>query len=295
MPSDPAFSAEFNKQSQDLKRKKGELEKISQVITKKAELLKAENQEKQRLHNLKVQRRKLDVKLKLGDSWDMARRMFGLPQKSTINDKDFFQLLDSYRTANPENSTYMEALRLEITRIVAGFDQLLDEMVILIYCQQEGSFKVSLILFENRTLLELWILINKVSKSSNLKELLRDHLREFAVRAIPQVISLPYSVKFFRSTSLQTCNLDKESLKNYPSKHLVWIENMLRTIGFATRERVDAADMLQAYCMKNIKRYEQMKNRLKSVRAQPVRPSSGFSERDRLYYRDLFLAMKLQQ
>ena len=295
VPSDPTFFAEFNKQSQDLKRKKGELEKISQVITKKDELLKAENQEKQRLHNLKVQRRKLDVRLKLGDSWDMARRMFGLPQKSTNNDKDFFQLLDSYRTANPDNSTYMEALRLEITRIVAGFDQLLDEMVIFIYYQHEGSFKVSLNLFENRTLSELWILINKVSRSSNLNELLRDHLREFSVRASPQVISLPYSVKFFRSTSLQTCNLDQESLKNYPAKHLVWIENMLRTTGFATRERVDAADMLQAYCMKNIKRYEQMKNRLKSVRAQPVRPSSGFSERDRLYDRDLFLAMKLQQ
>ena len=138
VPSDPAFTAEFNKQSHDLKRKKGELEKISQVITKKVELLKVENQEKQRLHNLKVQRRKLDVILKLGDSWDMGRRMFGLPQKSTNNDKDFFQLLDSYRTANSDNSTYMEALRLEITRIVAGFDQLLDEMVIFIYCQQEG-------------------------------------------------------------------------------------------------------------------------------------------------------------
>ena len=68
VPSDPAITAEFNKQQQDLKRKKGELEKISQVITKKAELLKTENQEKQRLHNLKVQRRKLDVRLKLGDS-----------------------------------------------------------------------------------------------------------------------------------------------------------------------------------------------------------------------------------
>ena len=295
VPSAPAFTAEFNKQQQDLKRKKGELEKISQVITKKAELLKTENQEKQRLHNLKVQRRKLDVRLKLGDSWDMARRMFGLPQKSTNNDKDFFQLLDSYKTANPDNSTYMEALRLEISRIVVGFDQLLDEMVIFIYRQQEGSFKVSLNHFENRTLSELWILINKVRRSSNLNELLRDHLREFAVRASPQVISLPYSVKFFRNTSLQTCNLDLESLKDYLSKHLVWIENMLRTTGFATRERVDAADMIQAYCMKNIKRYEQMKNRMKSVRAQPVRPSSEFSERDRLYDRDLFLAKNLQQ
>ena len=117
-------------------------------------MLKAENEEKQRLHNLKVQRRKLDVRLKLGDSWDMARRMFGLPQKSTNNDKDFLQLLDSYKIANPDNSLYMEALRLEITRIVAGFDQVLDEMVIFIYCQQEGSFKVSLNLFENRTLSE---------------------------------------------------------------------------------------------------------------------------------------------
>ena len=295
VPSDPAFTEEFKKQQQDLKRKEGELEKISQVISKKAELLKAENEEKQRLHNLKVQRRKLDVRLKLGDSWDMARRMFGLPQKSTNNDKDFLQLLDSYKTANPDNSLYMEALRLEITRIVAGFDQVLDEMVIFVYCQQEGSFKVSLNLFENRTLSELWILINKVSRSTNLNELLRDHLREFAVKASPQVISLPYSVKFFRSSSLQTCNLDPVSLKDYPARHLVWIENMLRTTGFATRERVDAADMIQAYCVKNIKRYEQMKNRLKSVRAQPIRPTSGFSERDRLYDQDLFLAMKLQR
>ena len=131
--------------------------------------------------------------------------------------------------------------------------------------------------------------------SSNLNELLRDHLREFSVKDTPQVISLPYSVKFFRSSSLQTCNLDPVSLKDYPFRHLVWIENMLRTTGFAIRERVDAANMIQAYCVKNIKRYEQMKNMLKSVRAQPVRPTSGFSERDSVYDQDLLLAMKLQR
>ena len=68
VPSDPAFTKEFKKQQQDLKRKEGELEKISQVISKKAQLFKAENEEKQRLHNLKVQRRKLHVRLKLGDN-----------------------------------------------------------------------------------------------------------------------------------------------------------------------------------------------------------------------------------
>ena len=257
-----------------MKRKKGELEKISQVISKKAELVKAENEEKQRLNNLKVQRRKLYVRLKLGDSWDMASRMFRLPQKSSNNDRYFLQLLGSYKIANPDNSLYMEVLRLEITRIFAGFDKVLDEMVIFVHCQQEGSFKVSLNLFENRKLYELWILLNKISRSTNLNELLRDHLRGFVVKASPQFISLPYSVKFFRSSSLQTCNLDPVSLKDYPAKHLVLIEKMLQTNGFATKQRVDVADMIQAYCMKIIKRYEQMKNRLKSVRAQPVRPTS---------------------
>ena len=78
--------------------------KISQVIMKRNEMLKDENEEKQRLQNLKIQRRRLDVRLKLGDSWDNARRMFGLSQKSTNNDRDFLHLLDSYKTANPDNS-----------------------------------------------------------------------------------------------------------------------------------------------------------------------------------------------
>ena len=247
----------FKKQLLDLRRKEDELEKISQVILKKAELLKIENEEKKHLHNLRIQRRRLDVRLKLGDSWDKARRIFGLPQNSTNNDRDFLHLLDSYRTANPDNSLYIESLRLEITRIVVGFDQVLDEIVIFVYCWQEGSFKVSLNLFENRTLSELWILINKVSMSSNLNELLRDHLKEFSIKASPQVISLPYSLKFFRSNSLQTCNLDLVSLKDYPAKNLVWIENMLRTTGFASKEIVVVADMIQAYCVENIKRYDQ--------------------------------------
>ena len=127
LPSDPKFNEEFKKQQLDLRRKEDELEKISQVISKKVELLKSENEEKQRLHNLKIQQRRLDVRLKLGDSWDKVRRMFGLPQKSTNNDRDFLRLLDNYKTANPDNSLYMEALRLEITRIIDGFDQVLDE------------------------------------------------------------------------------------------------------------------------------------------------------------------------
>ena len=208
--------------------------RYTKVISKKADLLKLENQEKQRLHNLRVERRRLDVRLKLGDKWDEARRVFGLPQKSTNNDKDFLHLLDNYRKANPDNFIYMEALRLEITRVVAGFEKVLNELAIFVYYQQEGSFKVSLNLLENRSLTELWILINKVCRTSELNEFLRD--KEFDVRASPQVILLPLSVKFFRSNSIQTCYLDSDTIKDYSTKHLVWMEHMLRTTGFASKE-----------------------------------------------------------
>ena len=53
--------------------------------------------------------------------------------------------------------------------------------------------------------------------------------------------------------------------------------------------------MIQAYRVENIKRYDQMKNKLKSVRAQPVRPISGLFERDRVFDEDMILAMKLSR
>ena len=74
------------------------------------------------------------------------------------------------------------------SRIVAGFDKVRDEIAIYIYCQHEGSYKVSLNFFANMTLSELWILINKVCKSSELNELLRDHIKEFDVKVSPHVI-----------------------------------------------------------------------------------------------------------
>ena len=58
---------------------------------------------------------------------------------------------------------------------------------------------------------------------------------------------------------------------------------MMKTTGFASKERVVVADMIQAYCVENIKRYDHMKNKLKLVRAQLVRPVSGLSERDRVF------------
>lgn len=100
---------------------------------------------------------------------------------------------------------------------------------IIIYCQAEGSFKVSPYFFENRTLSEFCILLNKVCRTSELNEVLCDKLKKFASRASPQVINMSYQVKFFKSSTIQSCNLDPKSLSEYPAKHLVWMENHLRT------------------------------------------------------------------
>ena len=182
-------------------------------------------------------------------------------------------------------------MRAKISRIISGFDRVRDEMDIILYCRNEGSYKVSLHCFENRTLSELWVFINKICRTSELNELLYECLKEFALNASPQITSVPYEVKLFKNGAFQTCALDEVKMKDYPAKHLVWVENLLRTSGFATQEKTAVADFIQAYCERNIKRYTQMKNKLKKPRAQPVRPPIELSERDRIYDKELLEAL----
>ena len=77
--------------------------------------------------------------------------------------RKFLQLLNRLETANPNYDMYMNAIKVEISSITAGFDRLLNKMSIFVYCQSEGSFKVTLHLFENRSLSEIWELLKKVS------------------------------------------------------------------------------------------------------------------------------------
>ncbi|KAK1360803.1 hypothetical protein POM88_045277 [Heracleum sosnowskyi] len=288
---DPAFEAELLRQKADLKRREDENAKVSDIITKHLVIQKAEHQENQRLHDLKVKDRKLYVRLKLGEEWDRAREMFSHPTGSD-NDGRFFSMLERYRKVNPDNTIYMKALHAEISRITTGFDRVREELKIYIYTHNEGTFIVSLNLLEGRTLSELWVFMTKVKRSSPLCELLHDQLRDFAMKASPQVVDVPYEVKFYKGRALQTCAVDPISLKDYPAKHLVYMENMLRTTGFATQEKTEVADLIQDYCIANIKRYHQMKNRLKKVTAQPVRPSGITSESDRILDKDLLDALE---
>lgn len=54
---------------------------------------------------------------------------------------------------------------------------------------------------------------------------------------------------------------------------MVWMEKMLRTTGFYTEDKLEAADLIQSYSMDNIPRYTHLMNRLKKSKGQPVRPA----------------------
>ncbi|KAL8121917.1 hypothetical protein AgCh_018593 [Apium graveolens] len=284
---DPVFEKEFQQQQLELKRKEAELKKVSQIIDMRKNIERTETLEKQRLHDIKAKERRRDVRLKIGEKWDEARRVLDMLQLSRNNDRQFLHLLDKLEISNPNNDVYMNAIKTEVSRITAAFDRSLNEMSIFVYCQSEGSFKVSLHLFENHSLSEIWVLLNKVKRSSELNEVLRERLKEFASRASPQVVNNPHQVRFFKSDCLQICQLDSQSLKDYSAKHLVWMEHHLRTAGYSSMLKTQAADLIQAYYEKNIKKYNQFKNKLKSVGVQPVRPAIFTSEKDRVFDKEL--------
>lgn len=83
-----------------------------------------------------------------------------------------------------------------------------------------------------------------------------------------------------KGDTLQSCNLDPKSLTLHTASHLVQIEHMLRTTGFATPDKLGAADVIQDYCTENVQRYTQMKNKLKPLKAQPNKPVINPTERE---------------
>ena len=50
-----------------------------------------------------------------------------------------------------------------------------------------------------------------------------------------------------------------------------------------------AADDIKAYCEENVRRYTQMKNKLRATSHQPILPSGLATERERVYDKDLLI------
>ncbi|KAK1364988.1 hypothetical protein POM88_040549 [Heracleum sosnowskyi] len=160
---DPLFEKELKKQQAELRRKEAENAKVSDIISQRLKIQKAEHEDKQRLHGIHVKERRLDVRMNQGVKWDKAREMFDIPQRGTNSDATFLKLLEKIRTVNPDNSLYMKALKEDILRITSAFDQVRQELFIYVSSALEGSFTVSLELLQRRSLSELWILMSNVT------------------------------------------------------------------------------------------------------------------------------------
>ena len=117
---------------------------------------------------------------------------------------------------------------------------LLDKWELIIYTRRNGTFRLSVDFIKSFTVTELWVLRNKVKRSSNLNELLRDKLMEHAEFNSPQIIKKPYCLKFINDDVINTLYLNDESFPKYHVNHLILASTLLRTKGFASEEKADA-------------------------------------------------------
>ena len=115
-----------------------------------------EQLQKQRLHELSIAEKRLDIRMKMGADWDKAREMFNSPWKSPNQDCAFLSYLSGMHTANPEDVLFMKDLGIDLRRIFVSFEPRGKEPYIYLYTKSGGSFNVSLDLLERRTLRELW-------------------------------------------------------------------------------------------------------------------------------------------
>lgn len=168
----------------------------------------------------------------------------------------------------------MKAIHEEIDYITVVVDHLLENWHILVYTQRHGSFRISLEYFRRRSLSVLWVLLNKVKNSSEVNELLRDKFRKFANHASPQIIREANEVRFLSDKHYRILRLDEEFLQKYPVKIMIEVETMLRTKGFKSQAKTDAADKIRNYCLKkNIRSYIRKMPKIDSSQPSDLQPA----------------------
>ena len=212
--------------------------------------------EKQKLWDAKCKEKREDISRKVGERWDIARQIFSGPQREPYNDGKFKSFIYDLREANPNEDMFLRALALELEYITIGVKNLLNEWEIIISTQRNGTFRVSVELFKFLSLTEIWVIRNKIRRSSNLNELLRDRLMDCAIHNSPQVVRNPYCVKFIHESKFGTFYLDYKHLLKYDVNQMVLVSTILRTKGFATKAKADADTEIVNYCTRrNIQQY----------------------------------------
>ncbi|KAL1826524.1 hypothetical protein ACET3Z_004936 [Daucus carota] len=211
----------------------------------------------------------LDIKHKVGKSWDIARRIINGPQREPFDDMKLMSLIYDLREANPDEDLFMHALSLELWYITVAVRNLLDEWELIIYTRRNGTFRLSVEFLKSFTVTELWVLRNKVKRSSNLNELLRDKLMEHVEFNSPQIVKNPYCLKFINDDVINTMYLNDEAFPKYPVNQLILASTLLQTKGFASKEKAVADSVISDYCLQNAN--EKKKRGEATTAEQPTR------------------------
>ena len=110
------------------------------------------------------------------------------------------------------------------------------------------------------------MLRNKVKRSSNLNKLLRDKLMEHAEFNSPQIVKKPYCLKFINDDVINTVYLNDEAFPKYPVNQVILASTLLRTKGFASKEKADADSVISDYCLRNgISKYTRKMKQVKKT------------------------------
>ncbi|KAL1808745.1 hypothetical protein ACET3Z_025735 [Daucus carota] len=211
---DPEHLERVGKFKAEHEASKAKLRELQRLVDEKKitdELIKVE---KQRLWDAKCKEKREDISRKVGESWDIARQILSGPQREPFEDGKFKSFIYDLREANPNEDMFMRALTLELEYITIGVKNLLDLWEIIISTQRNGTFRVSIGLFN------------------------------------PQVVRNPYCVKFFHESKFGTFYLDYQRLLKYDVNQMVLVSTILRTKGFASKAKADADAEIVAYCTK---------------------------------------------
>ena len=188
-----------------------------------------------RLEEYKVDRdkRRMDVALKTGPEWEYALKMFnGTECGLECNDNSEVEtILVNLSVANPDPMLLSQALRQSIVRLNVGVKQ--DSWCIIIQFAREGIHTISTKFFQHRTLTELQALSIKVKRTTNLNELLHEHITDLINKSEPEIFSDHQLVRYVRDGIFRNFYYDDHSLTLYLPEEAIRMEIFLRTSGFA--------------------------------------------------------------
>ncbi|KAK1361009.1 hypothetical protein POM88_045483 [Heracleum sosnowskyi] len=192
-------------------------------------ILRSEKLKRFKMYSEIRKKKLIDLAQKQGKGWEMAYKTFcGVEDGLEVNDNAAVEMIiQDIRGATQEDRTYFTALRQSLIYRKAGV-KANGAWNIIISFMDRGTFVISTKFFEQRTYIELQVMLIKIQRTTKLNELLHEHVKEI---------------------------LMKVRLEDYPNNYLISVEKYLRSTGFLITEKDKAANTLRSYLMENMPYY----------------------------------------